>query len=908
MPQTPPNWDSLKSIVADALELAPDQREPFLTRACNGDDALLTEVRSLVQAYESADGVIDRRTDAWLGLGGPDLLSLGGQRIGRYTLERLLAEGAMAAVYLAKQINPHRTVALKLVRCSLPLVDAASRFKRESEALGRLAHPNIARIYEAGVHGHGAGNAMPFIAMEYIDGPPLTAWARQHKLSRANRIRLMIKVASAIHAAHQQAIIHRDLKPANVLVDPSGEPKVLDFGIARIVGADERHQTWQTTAGVLLGTPGYMSPEQAAGRADLVDVRSDVWALGVMLHELLTDRLPVEVANTSIAEVLRRIETVEPQPIGKIDPSLRGDLETVVMTALSREKQRRYSSAQAMADDLRRVLEYEPILARAPTRWYRARKFIRRNRLAFVSASGLVLLLAAASVFSTLQFVRARRERDKAQAINQFLQEIISSADPTVAGKDITVLQALNAAESRVASGFPNNPLIEAAVRSTLGWTYFNLGEYDRANRQITRAVELRQANAQANAPETFDDQCRLVTILRWQYRPQEALDVARPAYEAARQTLGEEHSSTVAFLDPIAGCAADMGDLETAEREYITAVSVNKRVMGADNEQTLTALNNLAVVYGDRGKYAQAEATLRELIAARQRNARRITPAIISNRLNLAVVISELGRLDDAEKEMRELATESERTLGADHDTTITIRTNHAETLQRLGRSDDALAIQQEAMQRRIRVNGGMAHDASIKDMSNYSSLLAQAQRFEEARQYAQQARDAAVALHGQDHMAIAATTGNLALALDGLKQHDQAQALFRQVIAFYETQFGSDHNRTLVMRSNLAASLISVGRGAEALAILEPVLGQVQRRNMGFMEAAVHRHIGRALTLEKRFAEAETHLLKAHQLAEARKETRKLEQTSEALADLYEAWQKPGEARRWRGGDTLE
>jgi serine/threonine protein kinase len=891
MSHSPPNWESLKRIVADALELAPEAREPFLFQSCNGDAAMLEEVRSLVIAYEQADGVIDRRTDAWLGLGGPDLLSLGGQRIGRYTLEKLIAEGAMAAVYLARQVNPQRAVALKLVRCSLPLVDVAARFKREAEALGRLAHPNIARIYEAGVHRQDPAAALPFIAMEYVDGPSITRFARDRKLSREQRIGLMIQVASAVHAAHQQAVIHRDLKPANVLVDPTGQPKVLDFGIARILGADEKHQTWQTTAGVLLGTPGYMSPEQAAGRIDEVDVRCDVWSLGVMLHELLTDRLPIEVKDTSIAEVLRRIETTEPAPISRLDRTLRGDLETVVMTALAREKQRRYSSAQALADDLRRVLEYEPIQARPPTRWYRTRKFVRRHRVGFAIATVFVLLLIGTTIFSSVQFVRARRERDKAQAINLFLQEMISAADPSVGSKDITVLQALHAAEARIGRGFVSQPLLEAEVRSTLGWTYFNLGEYDRANQQIARAVELRTTSGHGDQPEAIDDQCRLATVLRWQYRPQEALDIARAAYERSMRSLGANHPSTVALLDPIAGAAHDMGDLEAAERGYVNAVAVNQRVMGAENEQTLTAMNNLAVVLTDRGKYAQAEAILRELVARRQKRGH-LTPALISNRLNLAVVISEQGRLADAERELRALAADAQKALGADHDSTLTVRTNLSETLQRLGKLDEALSLQRDAMQQRLKANGGVNHDTSIKELNNYASLLNQAERFDEARQYAQQALDAATALHGHEHLTVAASKGNVAGALDGLKRHSEAESLYRQVIAFYEAQLGPDHPRTLIQKNNLAACLISQTRGPEAIALLEPLLAQVQQRKLGFLETAVRRHLGRALMLASRYPEAQEQLLAAYSIADSRDEQHKKSQISSSLAALYEAW----------------
>ncbi|CAN5503821.1 hypothetical protein BH09PLA1_BH09PLA1_11360 [soil metagenome] len=897
----PTNWDALKPLLADALELPANEREQFIITSCKGELPLMMELRSLVAAYEQSDGVIDKRTDAWLGLGGPDLLSLNGQRIGRYTLDRLLAEGAMAAVYVATQVNPQRAVALKLVRFNLPLLDAAHRFKREADVLGRLQHPNIARIYEAGVHRAAGSVAMPYIAMEFVNGPPLNIYARDKQLSRADRIRLMIKVASAVHAAHQQAVIHRDLKPANVLVDETGEPKVLDFGIARIIGVDDQKLTMQTTAGVLLGTPGYMSPEQAAGKPDEVDVRSDVWALGVLLHELLTDRLPIELKDTSIAQALVRIATFEPEPIGKFDKTLRGDLETIVMTALNHEKEQRYSSAQALADDLRRVLDYEPISARAPTRWYRARKFIRRHRVGLSITALFALMLTAAPIVASIGFARAARDRDAARAINEFLKQMIASADPNTGAKDVTVLESLKSAEDRIGVTFGNAPLLEGELRATLAWMYQNLGEYDRATDQINRAISLHTAALGPSDPQTLADYAILATVLRWQYRPNEARDVAQKAYDRALATLGAQHSVTIGLREPLAGVAWDLGDLTTAEREYRALVPANQKLHGDTDEQTLTAMSNLAAILSEEGKYSEAEALMRRLVEIREKTLPPGSSATLTTRQNLAVAYSGHGNFAEAEKELRALAADAEKYLGPNHNTTLAINSNWSEQLQSLGRAEEALAVFKMVLERQL-ATYGPAHDLSVRRLADYAFMLNRAEQWEPALDYAQRALDAAIARHGPESVIVTDCQHAKAAALAGLKRYADAQALYRVVIDAFARQAGDDNPKTLMARSNLALCLVNQGRGPDAIAILEPVLHTVTEKNLGFMEARLRRTFGRALLLEKKYPEAERELLLAYQLSDAHHEARNMSQVSESLALLYDALNRPDDAKVWR------
>lgn len=894
------DWEAIKAIVGEALERPPGERAAFLEESCSGNHAILGEVNELVEAAGQADGVIDRRTDAWLGLNGPDVLTLGGQKIGRYVLQRLLAEGAMAAVYLAQQGSPHRAVAVKLFRAGAPMVDSALRFKREAEALGRLKHPNIAGIHEADLHRASDGAMLPFIAMEYVDGPTLTDFARQNKLDRSQRIRLLIKVARAVSAAHQQAVIHRDLKPANVLVDSTGEPKVLDFGIARVAATDEKNFTWHTTAGVLLGTPGYMSPEQASGRPEDVDVRTDVWALGVLLFELLTDTLPVDVRNTSAIEALRRIETIDPPPIGTIDRSLRGDIETIVGTALARDKEQRYSSAQALVDDLERVLNYEPIAARPPSSLYVFKRFVRRHRVGVSFSVLLATTVLAASIGLSVAFLRAAHDRDRVKRINHFMQEMMSSADPTIGSKDVTVVQSLDAAETRIAGALGDDPETEADVRSTLGWTYQNLSQYDRAARQLALALELRRRSGDTVEPAYVEDVMRYATVLRYQRRSDEAVDLANETYNRAAAALGPEHPSVVGLLEPIAGLKMDLGDFASAEREYLRAVELSQKVLGPTHEQTLTAMNNLADVYVSTSQYPRAEAVLRQLVEQRTRTAPGKLQTLVS-RHNLAIAIGEQGRNEEAEAQLATLCVDAGKLIGPDHDTTLSIASSRAGALQRLGRIDEALAVQEQVLERRIAAFGASS-DLTLKEMSDYAILLGQAERWEESRQAAERGVAAALAVHPPDHFMVQRCRKPLAAALDGLGRHDAAQAVYREVIAAYEQQQGRDSVHTLVIRNNLALSLTRQHKFEEAADMLREVLLVVQQKQMAVIEAGTERNLGEALMGAGDLVDAERHLLTAFKLSKSRGERPNVRKCAALLARLYELLDRPADAMRWQ------
>ncbi|MEL7472137.1 MAG: serine/threonine-protein kinase, partial [Planctomycetota bacterium] len=361
------------------------------------------------------------------GEGGPVLEA--GTQVGGYTVDRLLGQGGMGAVYLAEQDRPQRKVALKLMRPGLASAEALRRFEHEAELLGRLQHPGVAQIHEAGLH-----EGAPFFAMEFVDGLTLTAYANRHALSVSARLKLFTRVCEAVHHAHTKGVIHRDLKPANILVTEVGEPpeappKVLDFGVARATDADVQAATMRTDVGQLIGTIPYMSPEQVGGVPGDLDTRSDVYALGVVLYELLVGRLPYDLKDRLILEAARVIREEDPTRLSSLDTRLRGDVETIVGKALEKERDRRYQSALDLGSDIRRYLSDEPIAARPVSTWYQVRKFSKRNT-ALVAGVGVAFgALGVGLVGTTYGLVEANAQRELADARAVEAEEARESAE-----------------------------------------------------------------------------------------------------------------------------------------------------------------------------------------------------------------------------------------------------------------------------------------------------------------------------------------------------------------------------------------------------------------------------------------------------------------------------------------------
>ncbi len=526
--------ERIVDIFVRAKALPSEQRRGLIDEACAEDLGLRAEIESLLAADEREVSFLDapREGGVVAVIAGHDDDALIGTRVGPYELRRLVATGGMGVVYEAMQQHPHRIVALKLMRHGFSSASTLRRFQLEAEMLGRLQHVGIAQVYDAGIHKSPTGMQIPYFAMELIHGTALTEYAQQQRLGTRDRLALLASVCDAVEHAHQKGVIHRDLKPANVLVDAGGQPKVLDFGIARVTDADLGTTTMPTSVGQLLGTLPYMSPEQTSGNPADLDTRSDVYSLGVILYELLTDRLPYDLSQHSIAGAVRVIQETEPIRLSSINRVLRGDLETLAAKALEKDKEHRYGSAAALAADILRYLMDLPLSARPASTFYQPRKFAKRNR-GLVAAASLCLLLlvggvtgttmgwvssnranrklAEAVVEATTQRDRARDSEAKAtteeakattelarsQEIAEFMRSMLQSVNPAVAReRDTTLLrEILERAVKKIESGeLSDQSVVEAEMRSTISETYASIGDNAAALRVIEPAIQMARA------------------------------------------------------------------------------------------------------------------------------------------------------------------------------------------------------------------------------------------------------------------------------------------------------------------------------------------------------------------------------------------------------------------------------
>ncbi len=647
----PRRWVLVESLYHAVLTKEPGDRSSYLAAACADDPALQSEVESLLGYADSTlfgPAQHLQMQKLWNQIAGTPSapLSVPGT-IGHYRILRLLGEGGMGAVYEAEQEQPRRTVALKIIKPGMAGPESLRRFEQECQALARLQHPGIAQIYEAGTADAGFG-PQPYFAMEFVQGESLLQYAESHRLNARQRLELIAKVCEAVQHAHQRGIIHRDLKPGNILVDENGQPKILDFGVARVTDSDTQ-ATRQTDLGQLVGTLEYMSPEQVLADPLELDTRSDVYALGVILFELLAGRLPYDIGR-QLFEAARIIREEDPRPLSSINRAFRGDIETIVAKALEKDKARRYPSAADLAADIYHYLKDEPIAARPPSTRYQLRKFVLRHRTLVAAIAAIFMVLVAGIVASTSETMRARRaeqravrERDRATAAEQAADK---QRDQARAAENEATWErsAAVGARSQVVLGRIMTPV------PSIEHTYSRLNNLDMVERQLELNLEIqrrRLGDADRDTLTTMDD---LAGIYQFHSKYPQAELLYTKALEVRQRVLGEENPETLLSMHELALLYLYEVKSEQAEQLFAKMLEIRRRALGDQDPETLLSMSELAKLYRNERKYAQAESLYtRELKI--QRRLHGVNDDLTLNIMEtLAMLYREQGRIKEAE------------------------------------------------------------------------------------------------------------------------------------------------------------------------------------------------------------------------------------------------------------------
>jgi serine/threonine protein kinase len=800
-----------------ALGKSPNERAAWLDRECGSDLDLRARLDLLLAAHDQPDSKLDSPIEAIratiaLKLPNDPMAEAVGQTIGRYKLLEKIGEGGCGVVYVAEQTEPvRRRVALKVIKLGMDTKEVIARFEAERQALAMMDHPNIAKVLDAGATETGR----PYFVMELVRGIRITEYCDQNQVSTTERLDLFIKVCHAIQHAHQKGIIHRDIKPSNIMVtlhDGVPVPKVIDFGIAKATQGRLTDATVYTQLHQFIGTPAYMSPEQAEMSGLDVDTRSDIYSLGVLLYELLTGRTPFdaqELVKSGLDAIRRTIREVEPpRPSTRLSTLkgdaltatakkhgtasmpllnlIRGDLDCIVMKCLEKDRTHRYETANGVAMDLKRCLENEPITARPPSRAYRFQKAWRRNKGVFAGAALIAVVLLVATGISTWQAVRANRAEKLAkerladsEAISKFLTEVFQSPNPARDGRTITVAESLASAAKKLESDLGKQPAQQAKLEAVLANTYDGLGLYREAIPLQEKVCDYYVSAFGPEHPNTLPMMDWLGNFYEEAGRRNEALKLREQALPIGLKVNGMEHPETLFEMANLANSYDDAGRREEALKLREQTLALSKKVNGPEDPSTLMAMNNLARSYDEAGRGEKALSLWESLLA-------------LNRKVN-----------------------------GPEHPRTIGAMETLASSYHNVGRRAQALNLMEDTLALSKKVNGP-EHVNTMRVMIDLATCYDDAGRFDEAIQIGSEMLTRSRTVNGPEHPITLIAMNNLANSYNLAGRSDEAIKLAEELLPLFRKVNGPAHPDTLIVMDTLSDCYIAAGRGPEAFALL--------------------------------------------------------------------------------------
>jgi serine/threonine protein kinase/Flp pilus assembly protein TadD len=922
-----------ETIFNAARQLAEAQnRAAYLDLACGEDRALRERIERLLKAADQADQFLAnnpldleksgaRTVQEAASTEGP------GTVIDKYKLLEKLGEGGFGVVYMAEQRQPvKRRVALKIIKVGMDTREVVARFEAERQALAMMDHPNIAKVFDGGMTCFPlAGSAgilpasreveepagkmpalpvpagRPYFVMELVRGIKITDHCDEKSLSTGERLDLFIKVCQAVQHAHQKGIIHRDLKPSNILVtvnDGVAVPKIIDFGIAKATQAELTEKTFFTRFHQFLGTPAYMSPEQAELTSLDIDTRSDIYSLGVLLYELLTGKTPFETSEllkVGLDEMRRIIREKEPpRPSARLSTMvkeelsttaqrrrasppelvdlLRGDLDWIVMKCLEKDRARRYETANGLAMDIQRHRNNEPVLARPPSKVYRFEKLVRRNKLAFAAAAAVTIALVIGVTVSTWQASRARRaeqeaktERDASRAVLNFFQDKVLAAgrpegEEGGLGRDVSLRQAIDAAESQISEAFKDQPLVEAAIRETLGASYQYLGDYVSAVRQYERAVGLCRESLGPEHLGTIRSMNGLALAYGAAGDHDRALPLLERSFEVTKEALGPEHPFTARVMSNLALGYSEVGKLDQALRLYKEALRLERTRLGPGHPDTIHIMSNLAVAYQQAGMQDEALALIEESYEVAQATLGSEHPDTLNTMHCLAGAYMGAGKLDQAVPLYEKTLQLRKVKLGPDHPWTLISMNSLGVALQAAGKLDQALPLFEESI-RLHTAKLGPEHPDTLAMVANLPSAYEAAGKLDVALAHFEETFRRQRSTLGSGHPATLLSMRTLARKYQTAGKFDQAVQLLDEALTLTRSKFGPEHLDTLVAMNNLGFAYLNQRKLDQAKPLLEEAFGLLKTKlgldNQNTM--ACLRNLTSALWQQRRYAEVE-------------------------------------------------
>jgi len=863
---------------------------------------------------------------------------------GRYKLIEELGKGGMGIVYKAEQIDPvKRTVALKIIKLGMDTNQVVARFEAERQALAVMDHLNIAKVYDAGA----AASGRPYFVMELVRGVPFTEYCDKHKLNTDERLELFMPVCQAIQHAHHKGVIHRDLKPSNVLVtvqEGTPVPKIIDFGIAKATDHRLTERTLFTEQGQLIGTPAYMSPEQAEMSGLDVDTRTDIYSLGVMLYELLVGELPFDpkaLRSAGFGEIRRIIRETDPPKastrlsnLGEVqksiaehrrtDPSslhrqLKGDLDWIIMKAMEKDRTRRYDTANGLAVDIQRYISNEPVLARPPSATYRMAKFAKRHKVGLGAGLFIVAALVLGLALATTGLIRAKRaeaiaaaERDRAnqeaetsKQVSDFMIELFQVSDPSEAlGNTITAREILDKGAENIEKELKDQPEIQATLMNIMGLVYQSLGLYKQATPLLENALATRRQLFGDEHLAVCSSMNNLANLLISKADYEAAESLLRKAIEIHRKLKVNQIGYTE-ILSNLAGVLLEKGDFTAAESLFREELAIERKLLGDEDPAVATTLHNLAGILNEKGDYTEAETLFREALTINRKQLGNNHPYVSITMDTLAQVLYHKGEYEEAEFLYRESLAIRRKIYGNEHPKVAMNLNNLAILLGAKGDFTAAESLSRESLAINLKVLGNK-HPYVAYSLNSLAKLLQNKGEYEEAETMFRESLAIFREALGNEHPNVATIMNNLAALLYKKQEYTKAEPLCREALAMRRKLLGDNHPDVADSLQDLANLLYEKGEYKEAetfyrgcLEIYKKALPEGHLNTISSMGA-----LGNCLTKLKRFEEGEKLLLESYKNIESKSEKKDKDiiKALNQIIELYKYWGKPDKAAEYR------